>query len=170
MKSENDNSKKDKIGILLISHGSRLPESIKTINKLANMYREQTDFKVGVAYMELREPNIPTALEDLVKNTKIDTVIAVPVFLSHGMHTTRDIPRILGLANDDSPEDNHDNHKHNHSNEHNHHGHSHSHNHDSNHELEKINFDGKIIYTDPLGADSLLVEIIKNRVNDALDD
>jgi len=160
----NKPSNNEKFGVLLISHGSRLPESIKTINKLAEMYREYTDFKVGVAYMELREPNIPTALDDLVKNTKIDTVIAVPVFLSHGMHTRRDIPKILGLAIDESlDEHNHDNHKHNH-------GHSHHHGHDHHHKIEKINFDGKIIYTEPLGADPLLVEIIKSRVDTALNE
>jgi len=162
----------NEIGVLLISHGSRLPESTKTINKLADMYREITDFKVKIAYMELREPNIPTALNDLVKNTEIDTVIAVPVFLSHGMHTTRDIPKILGLANDNlenqlnnENEVHHDNHHHKHNHDH-HNGHDHHH----EHETEKINFDGKIIYTEPLGADPLLVEIIKNRVDSAIND
>lgn len=162
MESNKVISMKDKIGVLLISHGSRLPESIETINKLADMYREHTAFKVGIAYMELREPNIPTALDDLVKDTQINTVIVVPVFLSRGMHTTRDIPRILRLANDNTNEDSHnhdDNHKHNHG-----HGHNHQ------HEFEKVNFDGKIIYTEPLGADPLLVEIIKNRVTNALND
>ncbi|MDR2967446.1 MAG: sirohydrochlorin nickelochelatase [Methanobacteriaceae archaeon] len=164
MKSNKGSSMKEKIGVLLISHGSRLPESTKTINELANMYREYTDFKVEIAYMELRKPSIPTALDNLVKNTEIDTVIAVPVFLSHGMHTTRDIPKILGIASDDTNEDlhnHHDNHKH--SDEHNH-GHNH------HHDFKKVNFDGKIIYTEPLGADPLLVEIIKNRVDNALND
>ena len=158
MESNKVNPIKEKVGVLLISHGSRLPESIKTINELADMYRESTDFKVEIAYMELREPNIPTALNNLVKDTEIDTVIAVPVFLSHGMHTTRDIPKILGIANDNLHEF-HDHHKHKHNHGHNHH-----------HELEKVNFNGKIIYTEPLGADPLLVEIIKNRVDTALND
>lgn len=158
MESKKANLMKEKVGILLISHGSRLPESSKTITKLADMYREYTTFKVGVAYMELHEPNIPTALNELVKNTEINTVIAVPVFLAHGMHTTRDIPRILGIANDaEDSHNHHNNHKHNH-------GHNHS------HDFEKVNFDGKIIYTEPLGADPLLVEIIKNRVDTALND
>jgi sirohydrochlorin cobaltochelatase len=165
MESNKADAMKEKIGVLLISHGSRLPESIKTINKLADMYREYTDFKVEIAYMELREPSIPIAMDNLVKNTEIDTVIAVPVFLSHGMHTTRDIPKILGIATDNGHEDlfdHHDDHNHKHD-----HGHGHDHHH---HETEKINFEGKIIYTEPLGADPLLVEIIKNRVDTALND
>ncbi len=154
---ENKNSNPNKTGVLLISHGSRLPESTDTITKLADMYREYADFKVEVAYMELREPNIPKAMDKLVKNTEIERVIVVPVFLSHGMHTTRDIPKILGLISDDN-DDEEDHHKHNHDHKHeNHH-----------HDFEKIKFDGEIIYTEPLGADPLVFEIIKNRVNDSL--
>jgi len=167
-------------GILLISHGSRLPIASETINKLAEMYREETDFKVGVGYMEIKTPNIPEAMDELVKGTKIDTVIAVPVFLAHGIHTTRDIPKILGLSLDSEDEkslehnhnditDNHHNHHHHHKhhNPHNNNNHEHSHHH-HHHEIDKVNFDGRIIYTEPLGADPLVLEIIKNRVDSVL--
>ncbi len=148
----------DNTGILLISHGSRLPIASETITRLAEMYGQETDLKVGVAYMEIHEPNIPDALDILVKDTNIDTVIAVPVFLSHGMHTTRDIPKILRLKDEDSDEVSH-HHSHEDHNEGSHH---------HSHDLEKINFDGKIIYTEPLGADPLVLEIIKKRVENAL--
>lgn len=148
----------DNTGILLISHGSRLPIASETITRLAEMYEQETDLKVGVAYMEIHEPNIPDALDILVKDTNIDTVIAVPVFLSHGMHTTRDIPKILRLKDEDSDEVSH-HHSHEDHNEGSHH---------HSHDLEKINFDGKIIYTEPLGADPLVLEIIKKRVENAL--
>ncbi len=161
----------DNTGILLISHGSRLPIASETITRLAEMYEQETDLKVGVAYMEIHEPNIPDALDILVKDTNIDTVIAVPVFLSHGMHTTRDIPKILRLKDEDSDEVSH-HHSHEDHNEGSHHHHSHEgHNegsHHHSHDLEKINFDGKIIYTEPLGADPLVLEIIKKRVENAL--
>ena len=150
MSENQSNFDSNKTGVLLISHGSRLPVASETINKLADMYRETTDFKVNVGYMEIREPNIPTALNELVEGTEIDTVIAVPVFLAHGIHTTRDIPTILGFIE----EEEHD---------HDDNGHHHHHHHD----IEKIDFDGKVIYTEPLGADPLILEIIKNRVNDA---
>ncbi|KZX14605.1 sirohydrochlorin cobaltochelatase [Methanobrevibacter cuticularis] len=160
MKSKTLNSNSKNTGVLLISHGSRLPESSETINKLADMYREHTDFKVGICYMELREPNIPKAMDNLVKNTEIEKVIVVPVFLANGMHTTRDIPKILRLIDDVD--------EHDHTNEnHEEHGDNHSH-HDHHHDFEKINFDGEIIFTEPLGADPLVVEIIKKRVDNAL--
>ena len=157
MSEGKSNFNSNNTGILLISHGSRLPLSSETINKLAEMYRQETNFKVGVGYMEIHEPNIPKALDILVKGTEIDTVIAVPVFLAHGMHTTRDIPKILGLTSD---EDNHEQ-QHEHVHEHNHHHHHHE-------DIEKVNFDGEIIFTDPLGADPLIVKIIQNRVEEAL--
>lgn len=150
-------------GILLITHGSRLPASSETINMLADMYRKETDFKVEVGYMEIHEPNIPDALDQLVKGTEIDVVIAVPVFLAHGMHTTRDIPKILRLTNDNTENDTHS-HKHDDDNHNNDCAHSH------HHDFEKINFNGKIIYTEPLGADPLVLEIIKNRVNSTIDE
>jgi len=154
----------NKTGVLLVSHGSRLPVASETINKLADMYRKQADFKVNVGYMEIREPNIPTALDELVEGTEIDTVIIVPVFLAHGIHTTRDIPKILRLIEDEEDNHNNDNHSEdNHGDKH--HG---KHKHHHHHDIEKINFDGKIIYTEPLGADPLVLEIIKNRVNNAM--
>ena len=137
------------------------------------MYREKTDFKVNVGYMEIHKPNIPQAINELVEGTEINTIIAVPVFLAHGMHTTRDIPKILGLTDDE--EEFEDNHNHNHPHNHNH---NHPHNHPKDeehqnahhhhHDIEKVNFDGEIIYTEPLGADSLVIEIIKNRVKSAI--
>lgn len=163
MIKNNSNFTSENTGILLISHGSRHPLASETFNKIADMFREESDFKVNVGYMEIHKPNIPTALDDLVKDTEIDTVIVVPVFLAHGMHTTRDIPKILGLTDDEKEseiENEHHIHKH-HSHEENH-GHSH------HHDFEKINFNGKIIYTEPLGADPLVIEIIKNRVNNVL--
>jgi sirohydrochlorin cobalto/nickelchelatase len=182
MSKEGNNFNSKNTGVLLISHGSRLPASSETINMLAEMYRQETDFKVEVGYMEIHKPNIPDALDKLVAGTQIDTVIAVPVFLAHGMHTTRDIPKILKLVDEEGAEENmgdDQNHNHYNSNIHNHqtneenhnhesHGNHHKHN-DHHHDFEKINFDGKILYTEPLGADPLVLEIIKNRVNTALD-
>jgi len=159
----NSNFNSENTGILLISHGSRHPLASETFNQIADMYREKTDFKVNVGYMEIHKPNIPQAINELVEGTEISTIIAVPVFLAHGMHTTRDIPKILGFTDDGDESDNHDHHKHHHhKDEKHHHGHHH------HHDIEKVDFDGEILYTEPLGADPLVIEIIKNRVDTAL--
>ena len=159
-------------GILLISHGSRLPYGSEVINKLADMCRKDSDYKIAVGYMEMSKPDIATAVEELVEGTNIQRIIAIPVFLANGVHTKVDIPKILGISNNE--EHGHE-HSSDHSNKGHHHNHEHSpdhshkdHNHNHEHDFKKVNFDGEIIYTDPLGADPLVLEIIKKRINDSL--
>jgi len=145
----NSNSKTAKIGILLVGHGSRLPYGKDVVSKLCGMYRQNSDYHVEVGFMNISKPSIPAAINILAKKG-VQKIIVTPVFLAHGVHTKEDIPHILGLNNG---------HKHSHS-----HGHCHSH-HEEDREIE---FEGEIIYTEPLGADPRLVDIIGDRVADAL--
>lgn len=155
----NSNSK-SKIAVLLISHGSRLPYGEEVINGLADIYREQTDYHVMVSYMNMSEPSIPVAINQLA-DEGVEKIIAIPVFLAHGVHTTQDIPKILQINNGhDLKEHKHESSGHSHG-----HGHSHSHN---DEETVEIKFKGDIIYTEPLGADRRIADIIKDRVNNAL--
>lgn len=150
-------SSKNKTGVLLVSHGSRLPYGREVINKLAEMYREESDFPVEVGFMEISKPNIPQAMNVLIdKNPDLDRIVVMPVFLAGGVHINQDIPRILGL--DDQIEE-HDNDSD--------HGHHHHHHHDDEEE-DHFHFDGEILYTKPLGADPLILEIIKDRINGVL--
>jgi len=152
----NSNSKNN-IGVLLISHGSRLPYGKEVINEVAKIYREKTNYPVVVSYMNMSEPSIPVAINQLA-DKGVEKIIAIPVFLAHGVHTKQDIPKMLQINNG------HDQKEHSHG-EHNNHGHDHSH---GNMEEEKIRFKGKIIYTEPLGADRRIADIIADRVKDAL--
>ena len=34
--------------------------------------------------------------------------------------------------------------------------------------LEKVEFDGEILYPEPIGSDDVLIDILKNRIEDAL--
>ena len=149
----------DKTGVLLISHGSRLNYNREFITAVFNKYKSNTDYVVGQGFMELMEPTIPQAVSKMIENNDLDRLIAVPVFIAPGVHTTRDIPTILGLLDDDSV----NSHSHSHS-----HDHNHTHGHDHHHHNEKIEFDGEVLYTDPLGADSLVIEIIKERVENEI--
>ena len=144
----NSGSKTAKIGILLVGHGSRLPYGKDVVSQLAEMYKENSDYLVEVGFMNISKPSIPSALNKLAKEGA-EKIIVTPVFLAHGVHTKQDIPHILGL--DEGPEHSHD------------HGHSHH-----EEEKEEIEFKGEIIYTEPLGADARLVDIIKDRVASAL--
>ena len=73
--------------------------------------------------------------------------------MAHGIHTTRDIPRLLGLIDEEEHE-----HDHEHS-----HGHHHHHHHHHEHEKLEIPEDVEIIYREPLGADDRIVDIIIDR-------
>ena len=168
----NSNSKND-TGVLLIGHGSRLPYNKEVVRAIAGKYAEtQPDYTVEVGFMELAEPNIPTAFNKL-KETGVKRIIVTPVFLAHGMHTKRDIPTILGLEPADIEKELGNDHSHGHCHhhhdegengeEHEHHHHHHHHHHGE--EAETIEFDGEIIYTEPIGADDAIVDIIAERVN-----
>ena len=154
----NSNSKND-TGILLIGHGSRLPYNKEVVKVIAEKYAQtRPDYNIEVGFMELAEPTIPTAFNKL-KDTGVKKIIVTPVFLAHGIHTTRDIPTILGLEPADLEKELGHSHSHGHG-----HGHGHHHHHHDE-ESEKIEFDGEIIYTEPIGADDAIVEIISERIN-----
>jgi|GEM_PF-159574 len=175
LKDSKINTSPDKTGILIISHGSRLNYNREFITDVFNQYKSISDYVVGQGFMELMEPTIPQAVSKLLENNDLDRLIAVPVFIAPGVHTTRDIPTILGLLDNDSSDNHshhhhdasahsHGSHSHNDSSTHSH-GHSHDHHH---HHNEKIEFDGEVLYCDPIGADSILIEIIQQRIENQL--
>lgn len=81
---------KPPLGILLIFHGSRHNASRKAIAEIVEDVRKRTNYPVEA--ITLSEIN-SSKLEEAVG--KAERIIAVPVFLSRGMHTEIDIPRIL---------------------------------------------------------------------------
>ena len=138
------NSKSDEnIGILLIGHGSSLPHGNKVISELSEKYKEQSDFPVEVGFMNIEKPTIPEAINKLAKKN-VTKIIAVPLFLAHGLHTKQDIPYMLGMCEGRKDAGYY------------------------NEKQEKIEFKGEITYIEPFGADARIVDIIGDRVEDAL--
>ena len=154
-----------KTGILLLSHGSRLDDGEEVIKAYKEMYEEEfPDMPVEYGFMEIRKPGIPETINKLTSENDLEKIIVVPVFVAHGLHTKRDIPELLGIESDYEDDDEH---HHHHGHDHGHsHGHHHHHHHD--HDDETFEFDGEIVLTDPLGIDTRLYEIIKDRVSDNL--
>lgn len=153
-------------GILLVGHGSRIPYNKRVIKEVAQKYAETVpEYDVEIGFMELVEPNIPTAFNKL-KETGVKRIIVNPVFLAHGMHTKVDIPTILTLEPMKIEGHSHHHHDHSHSHEH---GHHHHHHHDREAKSEPVEFDGEIIYLEPLGADDKIVDIVEERINTELD-
>ena len=155
--AESKLDKDAKTGVLLVSHGSRLNYNKEFILSLFAKFEKTTDYPCNFGFMELAEPNIPTAIDVLLSENDVDRLIVVPVFIAPGVHTTNDIPTILGL-------------KEGHSHEHHHH-HEHEHDHDHehhHHDLTSIDFDGEILYPEPIKSDDILIDILIKKVNDAL--
>ena len=148
-----------KTGILLLSHGSRLDDGEEVIKAYKEMYhKEFPDIPVEYGFMEIRKPGIAETVKKLSEENDLDKIIVVPVFIAHGLHTKRDIPQLLGIESD------FEEHHHHHSHHHGHHHHHHHH----DHEEEKVEFDGEIILTDPLGVDERVYGVIKDRIDEFL--
>lgn len=155
-----------KTGILLLSHGSRLDDGEEVIKSYKEMYTEEfPDMPVEYGFMEIRKPGIPETIKKLSEENDLDKIVVVPVFVAHGLHTKRDIPGLLGIESDFDESEVSGGHHHHHDDHNHNHGHHHHH-HD--HDDEPVEFDGEIVLTDPLGIDSRMYEIIKERVSEHL--
>lgn len=85
--------------LLLVAHGSRRAESNAEIKVVAKSLRErvQGDYKqTEYAFLELAEPSIPDAIDQLVINGATEVII-LPYFLSAGRHIHEDVPEIVQL-------------------------------------------------------------------------
>lgn len=92
----------DNIGLILIGHGSKLPHNQENLEKLADILRERSAFKlVEIAFMIRNTPTIPEAIDTLAKK-KVSKIVLVPVFLAPGVHTTQEIPELIEVKNQES--------------------------------------------------------------------
>jgi sirohydrochlorin ferrochelatase len=88
----------DKIGIILVDHGSRREESNAMLLEVVREFQAATGFDiVEPAHMELAEPSIDAAFSRCVERgaTKI---VVYPYFLLPGRHWDKDIPRLAAAA------------------------------------------------------------------------
>jgi sirohydrochlorin cobaltochelatase len=84
------------IGILVLGHGSSLPFNKELVETYASLIRKIHPGPVRTAYLNMNEPCIPEGLKSFV-GLKIKMIVALPIFLAHGVHTQQDIPRELGV-------------------------------------------------------------------------
>ncbi|MEJ5327624.1 MAG: sirohydrochlorin nickelochelatase [Candidatus Bathyarchaeia archaeon] len=87
----------DKVGLIIIGHGSKLPHNRENLEKLADILRKRAIFKtVEIAFMVRNTPTIPDAIESLAKKG-VSKIVLVPAFLAPGVHTTREIPELIAM-------------------------------------------------------------------------
>jgi hypothetical protein len=89
-----------KIGVLLVSHGSRSETWRKSLlameeNVRLTVLTNQSVKSIKTAFMEYTEPSIATRLKEFDAEAFTD-IIVVPVFLTVSPHTFDDIPTIIG--------------------------------------------------------------------------
>ncbi|HPW72519.1 MAG: sirohydrochlorin nickelochelatase [Methanothrix sp.] len=85
------------VGILVMGHGSSLPFNKELVETLAQMIGNNNDFgSIRTAYLNMDQPDIPAGLKSF-QGTGVKKIIALPIFLAHGVHTRQDIPHELGV-------------------------------------------------------------------------
>jgi sirohydrochlorin cobaltochelatase len=81
--------------VVLFGHGSRDPAWREPMDAVAGRIAARCpDVDVVCAFLELQEPSLPAALEELVgRGTR--SVRVVPMFLGVGKHARADLPALL---------------------------------------------------------------------------
>ena len=89
--------------LVLVDHGSRLPEANAVLDRIAEaILRRNADACVEVAHMELAKPSLGEAVGRCVERGFSDITVC-PYFLGPGRHTRLDIPRLVEEARSEYP-------------------------------------------------------------------
>ena len=129
-KSEED------VAVVLIGHGSKLPYGKEVMEEFGRRIEMRGIFKaVRVAFMQLNSPSIEETLRELAK-AGMKNIVALPVFLADGAHTTEDIPEKLKVAFEGA--------------------------------WAEIGRDVTLTYAKPIGVDERIVDILLDRVKEAM--
>lgn len=92
--------------LLLVAHGSRMPETNDEIRRLAEGMRERIGDRydsVAHCFLEFAEPLFPEALEGCIKSGCREIVV-LPYLLAVGRHVTRDIPDTIREKESEHPD------------------------------------------------------------------
>jgi sirohydrochlorin ferrochelatase len=87
-----------KIGVIVVDHGSRRQESNQMLLDVVQMFQQQSGYAiVEPAHMELCEPSIGAAFDRCVARGA-ELVVIHPYFLLPGRHWSQDIPALAAQA------------------------------------------------------------------------
>ncbi len=125
--------------VILIGHGSSMNYAKDNFEILTRMIaKDNPNYDVDYCFMtdgiEILNKKIYSNLSPDIKK-----IIVVPVFLSHGVHTKKDIPNMLELDNDNEK--------------------------NIRHQGRTI----KLIYCEPLGINQQIADIVLDRIQAAID-
>ncbi|HEX9079289.1 MAG TPA: CbiX/SirB N-terminal domain-containing protein [Desulfuromonadaceae bacterium] len=87
-----------KTAILMMAHGSRIPEANDAARRVAEMVQHMTGFEiVEVSFRELHEPNIQAGIDACVSRGA-GRILLMPYFLFMGAHVQHDLPEEIEEA------------------------------------------------------------------------
>lgn len=129
----------EKIGILALGHGSKHPHNKEVVTGVAELIaKKYKNVVVRTGFMNMNNPTMKEGL-DAFKGTGVTTIVAVPIFLAHGVHTMEDIPHILGISRASRKTI-----------------------------ITLDGRDVALVYSEPLGVDELVAELAYKRAKEAL--
>jgi len=81
---------------LAVAHGSRNPAGVETVSQLVDVLRRAApSLEVRAAFIELAEPDVPTALAGIPADRR---AVLVPLLLTSGYHDRIDLPAAIAAA------------------------------------------------------------------------
>ena len=91
------------IGIVVFTHGSRLPAGNEALIQFVRQLRQRLDSeRIEPAFMEIAQPTIPSAIRQLVQQG-CTHILGYALFLVPGTHLQEDIPAIFTATLKDHP-------------------------------------------------------------------
>ena len=81
-------------GLILFAHGARAPRWAEPLERLRERVARSAPGPVGVAFLDIMQPDLPTAAAELVA-AGCRGICVVPVFLGQGGHVRRDLAALL---------------------------------------------------------------------------
>ena len=92
-----------KTAILLMAHGSRIPEANNAVSEIASMVKEMAGFDiVEISFRENYSPDIQKGIDACVERGAA-RILLVPYFLYLGAHVLQDLPEELEEARQRHP-------------------------------------------------------------------
>jgi len=89
--------------LLIVAHGSRKPDANQALLELAMQVQALGGQQVRCAFLQFGQPDLPTALADLVASGA-DAITIVPLVLTAGKHLEEDIRTATDTLRRDHPE------------------------------------------------------------------
>ncbi|MGA2152534.1 MAG: CbiX/SirB N-terminal domain-containing protein [Geobacteraceae bacterium] len=87
-----------KTAVLLMAHGSRIPEANDAVRDIAAMVKDMTGFAiVEVSFREQHLPNIQQGIDACLARGA-ERIILMPYFLYMGAHVREDLPEEMAEA------------------------------------------------------------------------